>query len=96
MFGLRKINTRRFSRSVVSVAIISALGLAGCTIDGGSNDPNAVNAASSDGEEQAPESEAAEEEKLAPEISVEDGVDDHNPYEPVTVTSLDEGLMKSP
>ncbi|AHI20803.1 L,D-transpeptidase [Corynebacterium casei] len=93
MFGLRKINTRRFSRSVVAVAVVAALGLAGCTIDRGTDesDPQAVDAASSDGNGQVQDAEA-EEEKLAPEISVEDGMDDHNPYEPVTVTSLGEGL----
>ena len=47
-----------------------------------------MDAASSDGAGQVKD----KVEKLAPEISVADGVEDHNPYEPVTVTSLGSGL----
>ena len=90
MLGLGKVHAQRFNRSLVALTVVAALGLAGCTIEGGTDNPDAqsVDAASSDGAGQVKD----KVEKLAPEISVADGVEDHNPYEPVTVTSLGSGL----
>ena len=59
MLGLGKIHARRINRSLAAVAVIAALGLTGCTIDRGAEDPDSVEAASSDGEDQVKEEKAA-------------------------------------
>lgn len=83
---------------MAAVAIASAVGLVACGA-GNADEPSAdsASAASASGEaaveKQTEETSEAVEPDPYPEFSVEDGAEDVDPFTPVTVTSLGEGLQ---